>query len=82
MSTVATTTVPSPDSTRAFLLQRVQPAMTGVIDGSLSTLAPSSGQQALSNSGHPVQWIDGDRADADGALRHSRDTSFNPRQES
>lgn len=25
---------------RAFLLQRVQPAMTGLIDGSLSTLAP------------------------------------------
>src|SRR3981081_1075297 len=24
----------------AFLLQRVQPAMTGLIDGSLSTLAP------------------------------------------
>jgi hypothetical protein len=27
-------------SSRAFLLQRVQPAMTGLIDGSLSTLAP------------------------------------------
>src|SRR3954467_14117141 len=26
--------------THAFLLQRVQPAMTGLIDGSLSTLAP------------------------------------------
>ena len=25
---------------RAFLLQRAQPAMTGLIDGSLSTLAP------------------------------------------
>src|SRR5438477_3752861 len=25
---------------RAFLLQRVQPALTGLIDGSLSTLAP------------------------------------------
>src|ERR671929_454188 len=25
---------------QAFLLQRVQPAMTGLIDGSLSTLAP------------------------------------------
>jgi hypothetical protein len=25
---------------RSFLLQRVQPAMTGLIDGSLSTLAP------------------------------------------
>src|ERR671938_501945 len=25
---------------KAFLLQRVQPAMTGLIDGSLSTLAP------------------------------------------
>jgi hypothetical protein len=37
----ATTT---PDSTsyseKSFLLQRVQPAMTGLIDGSLSTLAP------------------------------------------
>jgi len=27
-------------SARSFLLQRVQPAMTGLIDGSLSTLAP------------------------------------------
>lgn len=29
-----------PPSERSFLLQRVQPAMTGLIDGSLSTLAP------------------------------------------
>jgi erythrin-vacuolar iron transport family protein len=29
---------PSPET--SFLLQRVQPAMTGLIDGSLSTLAP------------------------------------------
>jgi VIT1/CCC1 family predicted Fe2+/Mn2+ transporter len=28
------------DDERSFLLQRVQPAMTGLIDGSLSTLAP------------------------------------------
>jgi VIT1/CCC1 family predicted Fe2+/Mn2+ transporter len=28
------------DSARSFLLQRVQPALTGLIDGSLSTLAP------------------------------------------
>jgi VIT1/CCC1 family predicted Fe2+/Mn2+ transporter len=27
-------------ATQSFLLQRVQPAMTGLIDGSLSTLAP------------------------------------------
>src|SRR6201987_990942 len=27
-------------ATRSFLLQRAQPAMTGLIDGSLSTLAP------------------------------------------
>jgi hypothetical protein len=27
-------------SEQSFLLQRVQPAMTGLIDGSLSTLAP------------------------------------------
>lgn len=33
-----TTLVPAP--TRSVLLQRVQPAMTGLIDGSLSTLAP------------------------------------------
>jgi VIT1/CCC1 family predicted Fe2+/Mn2+ transporter len=32
----ATSTV----ATQSFLLQRVQPAMTGLIDGSLSTLAP------------------------------------------
>jgi VIT1/CCC1 family predicted Fe2+/Mn2+ transporter len=30
----------SEPATRSFLLQRVQPAMTGLIDGSLSTLAP------------------------------------------
>jgi erythrin-vacuolar iron transport family protein len=29
-----------PASAKSFLLQRVQPAMTGLIDGSLSTLAP------------------------------------------
>jgi erythrin-vacuolar iron transport family protein len=36
------TNVTSGDSAaeRSFLLQRVQPAMTGLIDGSLSTLAP------------------------------------------
>ncbi len=28
------------DTDRTFLLQRVQPALTGLIDGSLSTLAP------------------------------------------
>jgi VIT1/CCC1 family predicted Fe2+/Mn2+ transporter len=28
------------EASRSFLLQRVQPAMTGLIDGSLSTLAP------------------------------------------
>ena len=30
----------SPRDQRSFLLQRAQPAMTGLIDGSLSTLAP------------------------------------------
>jgi hypothetical protein len=30
----------SPSAPTSFLLQRVQPAMTGLIDGSLSTLAP------------------------------------------
>jgi len=35
------TTVVEPEAgSRSFLLQRVQPAMTGLIDGSLSTLAP------------------------------------------
>jgi erythrin-vacuolar iron transport family protein len=29
-----------PEADRSFLLQRVQPAMTGLIDGSLSTIAP------------------------------------------
>ena len=29
-----------PGDQRSFLLQRAQPAMTGLIDGSLSTLAP------------------------------------------
>jgi erythrin-vacuolar iron transport family protein len=30
----------NPPTDKSFLLQRVQPAMTGLIDGSLSTLAP------------------------------------------
>jgi erythrin-vacuolar iron transport family protein len=38
MSTVADTG--NRGQERSFLLQRVQPAMTGLIDGSLSTLAP------------------------------------------
>src|SRR2546423_703771 len=38
MSAVAETA--STASSTSFLLQRVQPAMTGLIDGSLSTLAP------------------------------------------
>jgi erythrin-vacuolar iron transport family protein len=38
---VTTTTLSTPDKTqRSFLLQRAQPAMAGLIDGSLSTLAP------------------------------------------
>jgi hypothetical protein len=37
---VAETTISPPERTQSFLLQRVQPAMTGLIDGSLSTLAP------------------------------------------
>jgi erythrin-vacuolar iron transport family protein len=40
MSTLATTGSRGVESTTSFLLQRVQPAMTGLIDGSLSTLAP------------------------------------------
>jgi VIT1/CCC1 family predicted Fe2+/Mn2+ transporter len=32
--------VNDPPAARPFLLQRVQPALTGLIDGSLSTLAP------------------------------------------
>jgi VIT1/CCC1 family predicted Fe2+/Mn2+ transporter len=40
MSAAATPTLTSSESAKSFLLQRVQPAMTGLIDGSLSTLAP------------------------------------------
>jgi len=39
--TILTLTRPArPRDERSFLLQRAQPAMTGLIDGSLSTLAP------------------------------------------
>ncbi len=31
---------PDPIGTRSFLLTRVQPALSGLMDGSLSTLAP------------------------------------------
>jgi erythrin-vacuolar iron transport family protein len=37
---MATAALRSPRDERSYLLQRVQPAMTGLIDGSLSTLAP------------------------------------------
>jgi VIT1/CCC1 family predicted Fe2+/Mn2+ transporter len=37
---VKTMAVSTAAATQSFLLQRVQPAMTGLIDGSLSTLAP------------------------------------------
>jgi VIT1/CCC1 family predicted Fe2+/Mn2+ transporter len=40
MSAAAITPDSSSSSKTSFLLQRVQPAMTGLIDGSLSTLAP------------------------------------------
>jgi VIT1/CCC1 family predicted Fe2+/Mn2+ transporter len=40
MSSAAVTSGPRVTSETSFLLQRVQPAMTGLIDGSLSTLAP------------------------------------------
>src|SRR5712675_2401553 len=39
-STGGNMTSSDPGSAQSFLLQRVQPAMTGLIDGSLSTLAP------------------------------------------
>jgi hypothetical protein len=42
---------------RSFLLQRAQPAMTGLIDGSLSTLAPifATVSAALGASADPGQ---------------------------
>jgi VIT1/CCC1 family predicted Fe2+/Mn2+ transporter len=40
MSTLDLASPHAPHNQQSFLLQRVQPAMTGLIDGSLSTLAP------------------------------------------
>src|SRR5581483_6588176 len=40
MSAIESVTEAPRDIDHAFLLQRVQPALTGLIDGSLSTLAP------------------------------------------
>jgi hypothetical protein len=40
VSTLTLTRRPAHRDERSFLLQRAQPAMTGLIDGSLSTLAP------------------------------------------
>jgi hypothetical protein len=40
MSAVATVTPASSDSAKSVLLQRARSATTGLIDGSLSTLAP------------------------------------------
>ena len=40
MSILTLARVHDPRDERSFLLQRAQPAMTGLIDGSLSTLAP------------------------------------------
>jgi VIT1/CCC1 family predicted Fe2+/Mn2+ transporter len=40
MDIMPLSSIANPTTERSFLLQRVQPAMTGLIDGSLSTLAP------------------------------------------
>ena len=40
MATPATAQAHRQRDDRSFLLRRAQPAMTGLIDGSLSTLAP------------------------------------------
>ncbi|HEY4458691.1 MAG TPA: hypothetical protein VGN81_30550 [Pseudonocardiaceae bacterium] len=40
MTTLTLPRLPKRSADSSFLLQRVQPAMTGLIDGSLSTLAP------------------------------------------
>ncbi len=40
MAIMPLSSIANPTTERSFLLQRVQPAMTGLIDGSLSTLAP------------------------------------------
>jgi erythrin-vacuolar iron transport family protein len=41
MTTITRTKVaPVPMDSRSFLLRRVQPALSGLMDGSLSTLAP------------------------------------------
>jgi hypothetical protein len=62
------TTVPGSAGARSFLLQRVQPAMTGLIDGPLSTtkgrttptasssphVAPGEGCPAGESAGQPV----------------------------
>jgi VIT1/CCC1 family predicted Fe2+/Mn2+ transporter len=42
----------APLVSRSFLLQRVQPAMTGLIDGSLSTLAPIFSVAIATHSPH------------------------------
>jgi len=43
------TTAPSPDS---FVLQKVQPALLGLMDGSVSTLAPLFATAGLTHSSH------------------------------
>ena len=40
MDIMPLSSIANPTTEKSFLLQRVQPAMTGLIDGSLSTLAP------------------------------------------
>jgi VIT1/CCC1 family predicted Fe2+/Mn2+ transporter len=40
ISAAATTAGSSPEARTSFILKRVQPALTGLIDGSLSTMAP------------------------------------------
>jgi hypothetical protein len=54
MSAVAPTAGANTDSPRSFLLQRVQPAMTGrLIDGALSTLAPIFAVRAAATQTQP-----------------------------
>ena len=52
---------------RAFVLQKVQPALLGLMDGSVSTLAPLFAAAGLTGDSHKAFFVSKDRPVGRGA---------------
>ena len=48
---------PSSDAEAQFVLQKVQPALLGLMDGSVSTLAPLFAAAGLTHSSHSAFFV-------------------------